>query len=455
MPNEKRPVIQVNMGRMKTAALLGLAMGLFLTATLAARGNGASGSEPVDTVHSLARMASMLPAQGLETAVRFFHQKSAQAAPKLDPASFIDASLEMLDLAAITTGKAPGLELEGGRHISFTLRPELQKEAEKVFQQYRPHEAAFVAIDPKTGEVLALAGYRDGKLAPHRALQASGPAASVYKVITGAALVEAKGVSSAKEVCYHGGGSGVAKSHLFHDPDRDHTCHSLAEAMGRSANVVFARLAFNLLTRNEMKAFAERFGFNQVLPFEWPVEVSRVDVPENRVEFARMAAGFYHSTLSPFHGALLAAAVANDGRMMRPGIVREVTESDGTVSWERQPELYLEPIAPETAHALTEMMQRTVSEGTARKYFSRRTTGLKGVTVAGKTGSLSDTRDGVRLHYSWFVGFAPADDPKIAFASLVVNDPNWKVKGPVVARRVLDRFFEAPPQAPARRTASR
>jgi len=454
MRKDKDRPARVNIGRMKTAGLLGLALGLFLTATLAARGNRASGNEPSDAVHSLARMASMLPAQGLETAVRFLQQESAQAAPMLEPAGFVDASLEMLDKAANSAGKDPTLEVAGGRTISFTLHPELQKEAEKVFQQYRPHEAAFVAIDPQTGDVLALAGYAGGKLAPHRALQAEGPAASVYKMITGAALVEAKGISSAKEVCYHGGGSGIAKSHLFHDPDRDHTCHSLAEAMGRSANVVFARLAFNLLSRNEMKAFAERFGFNQVLPFEWPVEVSRVDVPEDRVEFARMAAGFYHSTLSPFHGALLASAVANGGRMMRPGIVRQVTESDGTVTWERRPELFLEPIAPETAATLSSMMQRTVTDGTARKYFSRRTPGLKGVAVAGKTGSLSDTRDGVRYHYSWFVGFAPADKPRIAFASLVVNDPNWKVKGPVVARRVLDRFFEDA-GTPAHRTAAR
>ncbi|MBM4352431.1 MAG: penicillin-binding protein [Deltaproteobacteria bacterium] len=454
MQNDRRTGIQVNMAKMKTAALLGLALGLFLTATLAARGNSAAGNEPSDVVHSLARMASLLPTGGIETAVRLLRQESEQAAPRLEPASFIDTSFEMLDLAATTVGKNPTLELEGGRKISFTLRPDLQKEAEKVFEQYRPHEAAFVALDPRTGEVLALAGYADGKLAPHRALQAEGPAASVYKVITGAALVEGKGVSSAKEVCYHGGGSGIAKSHLVHDPDRDHTCHSLAEAMGRSANVVFARLAFNLLTRGEMKAFAERFGFNQVLPFEWPVEVSRVDVPDNRLEFARMAAGFYHSTLSPFHGALLAAAVANGGRMMRPGIVSEVTERDGTVSWQRQPELFLEPISAQTAGILCEMMQKTVTDGTARKYFSRRTPGLKGVTVAGKTGSLSETHEGVRYHYSWFVGFAPADDPKIAFASLVVNDPNWKVKGPVVARRVLDRFFQED-STPHHRTARR
>ena len=93
----------------------------------------------------------------------------------------------------------------------------------------------------------------------------------------------------------------------------------------------------------------------------------------------------------------------------------------------------------EVASALVEMMRTTVTEGTARKAFRRVTSALRGVSVAGKTGSLSD-RDPYR-DYSWFVGFAPADHPEVAVATVIVNERKWRVRAPAVARDALEAYF--------------
>jgi penicillin-binding protein A len=100
-------------------------------------------------------------------------------------------------------------------------------------------------------------------------------------------------------------------------------------------------------------------------------------------------------------------------------------------------------IRPEVAAALAHMMKTTVTEGTARKVFRRdrlaRRSPLREVSVAGKTGSLSE-REPFR-DYSWFVGFAPADDPQVAVAVVAVNERVWRVKAPSLAHEALGAYF--------------
>jgi cell division protein FtsI/penicillin-binding protein 2 len=430
--------------RIKLALLAGLSLGIVFSATLSGQKNPAAGKEAVTAADSFSPLSTLLT-QGIEKAGRVVTPK-VEEVPELDPASFLDESIDLL--SRMTEGKeqTATVQLANGLDLEFTILPELQAEVEKVYRQFKPERAAFVAIDPATGEVLALTGFHGGEIVPHEALMAHGPAASVFKIVTAAALVEARGISPTKQVCFHGGSGGVSRYMLTADPEHDTTCYSLSEAIGHSANVVFARLANQNLSRAEMKRFAERFGFNQAIPFLWPVELSKIDVPEDRLEFARMAAGFYHTTLSPFHGALMAAAVANQGKMMRPQILSRVTK-EGEVVYRHKPRKLFDVLEKETASTLARMMVTTTVKGTARKYFRKLKGNMVGLEVAGKTGSLSKKGKGEPSHYSWFVGFAPADHPQVAFASLVVNGPQWRVKGPFVARKALDSYFEHfPPQ---------
>jgi cell division protein FtsI/penicillin-binding protein 2 len=104
------------------------------------------------------------------------------------------------------------------------------------------------------------------------------------------------------------------------------------------------------------------------------------------------------------------------------------------------------------------MMRNTVTDGTARRVFRRPAPVLRGVAVAGKTGSLAEARP--YRDYSWFVGYAPADRPEVALAVVVVNEARWRVRAPSLAREALEIYFRtrvaAAPPAEARdlRTAS-
>jgi peptidoglycan glycosyltransferase len=345
-------------------------------------------------------------------------------------------------------------DLDGGSTAILTLDPGLQSAVTGVFERYEVPWGALVAIEPSTGRVLAYVSHSsaDPEGAGDLARAATAPAASVFKVITGAALLDA-GVGPQTRVCYHGGGSRLLREHLEDDARRDTACATLTEAMGGSINAVFAKLADRHLEPPTLSRYASAFGFGEALPFDAPTSASAIDVPtSDRLEFARTSAGFWHSRLSPLHGAIIAATIANDGRMPRASMVSEVIDAEGHVVYTHRPTIHREVIGRLTARSLGRMMRRTVSHGTARRTFhdDRGNPFLPGIEVAGKTGTLSEERP--FRGYTWWVGFAPVDDPQIALAALVVNRPEWRIKASFVAREALRHWLVVRPRE-ARRAA--
>jgi cell division protein FtsI/penicillin-binding protein 2 len=180
-----------------------------------------------------------------------------------------------------------------------------------------------------------------------------------------------------------------------------------------------------------------------------PVSPSAIDVPDERVEFARTAAGFWHMRMSPLHGALIAATIANQGKMMRPYLVDRIVDPAGKPLSRTEPVLHRNVIERRTAELLGRMMRTTVTHGTAKKSFfdDKGNPFLPGIEVAGKTGTLSKERP--YRGYTWWVGFAPANRPKIAVAALVVNSPKWRIKAAYVAREALRHYLVEQPRKTA------
>ncbi|MGE5049654.1 MAG: penicillin-binding transpeptidase domain-containing protein [Deltaproteobacteria bacterium] len=319
-----------------------------------------------------------------------------------------------------------------GKEVRLTIDPHLQGSMEKLLKMYKPVGAAVVAIDPKTGKILAMAEEGEGK-----ATKPLYPAASVFKIITGAALLE-KGVNPEVETCYHGGMHGIVKKLLEDKPRVDRRCLSLGMALAKSANVVFAKMAVKHLDGDDLRKEAERFLFNRPI-FDQPVEQSSATIPHDGLDFAKSAAGFGEVKLSPMHAALIASAVGNGGIAMEPSLLDAV---DGE---KVDPTGSMRLLNPETAGTLRDMMKLTVSQGTATSSFRERHRMVLGdIEVAGKTGSLSNHK-GVFKDYSWFVGFAPADDPKIAVAAVVVNGLKWRIHAPYIAREALKAYLVGGP----------
>jgi cell division protein FtsI/penicillin-binding protein 2 len=277
----------------------------------------------------------------------------------------------------------------------------------------------------------------------------------VFKLITGAALLE-RGLTPGTSTCYHGGASKLTMSELVDNSKLDTACISFSGALGFSVNAVFGKRALKHLDRARLGRYASAFGFGERLPFDASTQASSLDIPGDSLEFARTAAGFWHSNMSPLHGALIAATIAHRGRMMRPYVVDKILDPKGQLLARSGPELHRAVLERKTAETLARMMRTTVSQGTARKSFydQRGVPFLPGINVAGKTGTLS--RERPYRGYSWFVGFAPAEAPKIAVAALLVNSPKWRIKASYLAREALRyQLVEAPRKTAAAEVAAR
>jgi penicillin-binding protein A len=332
--------------------------------------------------------------------------------------------------------------LPRGLSALLTLDPELQRASTAVLDRYDMPEAGVVLMNVKNGELLVYASRVHGAPAFDVNARAEAPAASIFKLVTAAALLDKPGINAETEQCYRGGQSRIVADELRDDPSRDRWCANLAMAMGKSINVVFARLARRWLTPTGLSETARRFGFGLATPFDVPAEAPRADLPEDPLEFARAAAGFWHTSLSPLAAASITQMIANAGLPYRPRIVREVRDGDEVV-WRAPAEATpLERALPARAsHELTKMMLQTVASGSGYKAFHlpNGSAYLPQIRVAGKTGTLA--RHALERHYTWFVGFAPADKPEVAVAALVVNRAAWHIKGPQLGRDVLRAYF--------------
>ena len=375
---------------------------------------------------------------GLDGALRKLAPRAQNVAEKPKGPSF-----EGLDLMRLQLRPRRVLTpLRDGKYAELTLDPVVQRAAEDEMKKYRVPEAGVVVMDVKTGNLIAYASYvNQGEKFDVNA-RAEAPAASVFKVVTASALVEKAGLNAHTEQCYHGGRSRIMADELREDPKRDKWCATMAMALGRSLNVVFARLAQKHLTPEDETAMGGAYGFGAPVPFVIPNEAPKIEMPNDPLEFARASAGFWHTSLSPLAAVVLAQTVANGGVALQPRIVRAVYEGQEKV-WEDtdEPTTLRRAVKPETAAEVTQMMKETVANGSAYKSFHDRRGRpyLPGITVAGKTGTL--TRHKANRLYTWFVGFAPAEKPEVAIASLVVNTPTWRIKGPELARNVLRAYF--------------
>ena len=325
--------------------------------------------------------------------------------------------------------------------VVYTLDPVLQEKITSLFERYKVPYGAFVALSPKTGKILAMVGYSEKNGSDQKlALRATYPAASVFKLVTAAAALEKGKIEPETVIKYHGGLYSLSPANWTDNPKKDKNKITLADAMGKSCNVAFAKVALRWLKADDLLISAEKFGFNSSINFELPVQQSKASVENNDASMAKTAAGFGNVTLSPLHGAMMAAAIANDGRMVEPRVVEKIF-IDGREAYNVGKKEGPAGISRITAEKLRQMMQKTVKNGTARHAFHTRSgvAYLKDMVVGGKTGSLEGNDP--QGDYSWFIGMAPLDDPEIAIAALVINRPAWQIKAPFIAREGLVTYF--------------
>lgn len=328
-----------------------------------------------------------------------------------------------------------------GHRVVYTLDRELQEEALGVFRHYKVPYGAFVAVEPETGRVLALAEYSaEEPNLKDFSRRATYPAASLIKVITAAAALEGRSATPSSKIRYEGDRYRLsARKVAPGNSRREGNVSTLTEALGESNNVIFGKVGLQVGAPGLLQAL-EAFGFNRPLAFDFTLAESRAEVPRETYELARTAAGFGDVYLSPIHAALIAAAVGNRGTMMQPYVVEEIRDQAGGLLYQAAPAPLGRCLPESVARQVAAMMTNTVTSGTSSKVFHRYARRLRSeVGVAGKTGSLTGSTPPGR--YEWFIGFAPVESPRIAVASLVVNRELWHIKGTFVAQTVMREFF--------------
>lgn len=323
---------------------------------------------------------------------------------------------------------------------ALTLDPRLQRAAARILARSGAHEGAIVASDVRTGRMLAWVtrGDRD------YAAAAFAPSASLFKLVTATALLEDGAARPETRVCYAGGEHAITERELERSRGAGVECTRFGDALGKSINLVFAKLAKQHLAAGELERRAAELGFAGEVPIDVPVAASSLHVPSDPFGLARAAAGFWNGKLSPL-GALFAMQTIARGGERLPLRVLARTPAEAPVG---------RAMTAETASTLRRMLEVTTKRGTCARAFRNRdgTRALEGIDVAAKTGTLVGGSP-ARM-YSWFAAFAPAERPEIAVAVMLGNDVSWRTKGNLVGRAVLEAWFSpSGPERTARRRA--
>ena len=330
--------------------------------------------------------------------------------------------------------------LAAGGTTALTIDPALQRAADRLLVAARPVAGTVVVLHAPSGRVLVFYQYNRSRDAGRLLYEARSPSASVFKIVTSAALLETGRIDPQTEVCFAGGNHSIERRHL--DPPRAGriNCAPFGTALGHSRNAVFAQLVTRHLGRDDLIDVAARFGFNKLLPLEYPVPLGTLKVPYNDLEFARAAAGFEGSALSPLGAAYLGYVVAAGGQTPRLRVVKGPALA-GTPP--HRLELLGRAIKPWSAQKLTRMMELTVHGGTSLGAFSDESgrSLLGELRVAGKTGTLHRPHDGSTT--SWFVGFAPSRSPEIVVSVMLLNADVWRSKANEIARDMMRVYFAA------------
>ncbi|WP_419996574.1 peptidoglycan D,D-transpeptidase FtsI family protein [Streptomyces boninensis] len=348
-----------------------------------------------------------------------------------DDRLFFNRTIDML------TGK----DQQGGDVVT-TLDAKAQKAA---FQGLGDKKGAVVAIDPSTGAIKALAStpsYDPSSFAGNsekdsrdwtklnkdedkpmlnRALKEVYAPGSTFKVVTSAAALESGKVEDINEPTDSPDPyklpDTTGEKPLRNEGNIPCKNATLKVALQYSCNTVYAKLS-DEIGNKEMREYAGKFGFDDS-QIDTPVRAARSSYPEdNRPQNAQAGIGQASVVATPLQMAMVASAVANDGKLMKPYMVDELRAPNLNVVEQADPEEYSEPMSEDHAGDLQEMMENVVAKGTGTNAQ------VPGLTVGGKTGTAQHGENNELNPYAWFISYGKDSDGKKIAVAVLVEDGN-------------------------------
>jgi peptidoglycan glycosyltransferase len=330
-----------------------------------------------------------------------------------------------------------------GEDVVTNLMPHAQEVALQSLEE--AGFGAVVALEPSTGKVRVMASnppYDPNRVPAeftklennnierplyNRATQGQYPPGSTFKVVTAAAGLESGLITP--ESTINAPERIIDEGHELRNDDRQAYGEiPLNTALTFSVNTWFGQLG-QKLGKPRLFETMEKFGFNATPPLDLPedelatsgvfdLEKEKLLRRNDPVDLARVAIGQERLLATPLQIAMVASAVADHGKLMKPQIWNRVVNSDGRVTKQMHPDQYSQAISAKTAEELTTAMEGVVREGTGTN------AAIEGVPVAGKTGTAETPGNeacggGSEENQAWFMGFVPANHPKIAIAASV------------------------------------
>jgi peptidoglycan glycosyltransferase len=393
-------------------------------------------SVPVDDDYSFLRQYSNGPLYAPVTGYLTLNQGNSGLEDSLNDYLSGTANAQFFDqLNALVTGKKPT-----GASVELTIDPVVQQAA---WDALGDNSGAIVAIDPKTGAILAMvskSSYDPNALAAHESGAVivqryqellANPAkplinraiggdlyhpGSVFKIVVAATGLQSGQFTPESEFPNPPTLTLPQSSSVISNAEGG-SCGgtataTIATALRLSCNIPFAQLGV-ALGEDSIRAMAESFGFGQRITVPMTATASIYPTGMDEAQLMLSSFGQYDVQVTPLQMAMVSAAIANGGVLMQPTLVENIVEADLTVTEAFEPSEFSRPLSPEVAATLSQMLVNGVSNGAASNAR------ISGVEVAGKTGT---AENGTGVPYTlWFTGFAPANDPRVAIAVVVEN----------------------------------
>ena len=333
-------------------------------------------------------------------------------------------------------------QVKRGSDIKLTVQMKVQQAAAQALGN---RKGAVVALNPKTGAILAMVSYprydpntltaqwktlvadADRPLF-NRATQGLYPPGSTFKIVVASAALQTGAVTP--DSTFTDTGSINIGGYVIHNFDnKSYGQHDFTKAFASSINTTFATVG-SQMGAGTLATYADAFGFGKSLPWNLGGATSTFPDPSgmDKAHTAQAAIGQGEVLSSPLMMGLAACAVANGGTIMKPYLVDQILSYNGAIVETTSPGAWLQPISAATAATMKDLMLQVVRSGTGTA------AAISGVQVAGKTGTAQvATGDS----HAWFAGFAPADDPQVAVVVIVENGGSGGTVAAPIAKQVI------------------
>ena len=368
-----------------------------------------------------------------------------------------------------------------GNHVYLTIDHHLQEYVERLLPESlaaisessndTPESSgAIIVMNVKNGNILAMASLpnfdpnlfvkptspkiitelfqSERKYLINKSIREVYPPGSTYKMLIGIAALESGGLTVADK--YFCNGNFEFGKFTFHCWYRaGHGKLSIIEALRYSCNVFFYNVGSKILGIQQIHHWNDDFGFGQKTGIDLDGEEKGVNpgvkwkkkkfnLPWYPGDTVNISIGQGYMLVTPVQLACYVSAIANEGTLFKPNLIDKIVSNNGTVIKSYKPVIRKKiDISPQTIKIIKQGMKEVVQH----QYGTGQKARVKNVLVSGKTGTIQMGTPSNRIHHAWFTGFAPSDDPEIAFVILVEHGTSGGTYAAPIASKIVDYYF--------------